>query len=974
MTLQATITHESRYQANEYRLTVTLANGVVNTYNLQREDVSSEATIDEIVSNADFTINYSLNRITQQHAEMQLHKYAKVKYEVQSSGHETAPGYPGATSTGWRIIWSGRIRRITYNDKSVSIYCTDRLGDLDKCRYDVGIFEADTIRITGTDVPPATAPKDAADGTFIQLKEIVEGSESRWIIPGNGNDNGAGAFAGTTYADAFTGGVADADEGNRRQWKFIGRVWVQDMNLNAPPTEYGQEIEYPDPLPRNFYDIGGDLGNYLEFKDGYTPPAGKKVWIEVAEVYVEGTNQIEDIWLSALNPRIPGRVTGVPSTTQITAARSRFVRDAIMVGGKIKKKGDPDGSAVDIESIDDQQNLTTATAHGLSVDDEFELFDCVEIAPRWQDGTEFNTTGTYGGLSPQTIWPSLITVNKFQWLVSDGSLLQMLEALLEFCPPNYRPMWDHKYDMFRLQYVEVTPFEQTSPYYVGGSYPYGAFDVPGALTPPEDGETSYWETRVKEQVTVEDDEETFASVVTCEGVNERPKNLLEDDEVKIITWPPGNTVSDFQHSAGIFSGDWNPIEKLGQHYSSGNYYAKWHGASGNRALNIRDVNVETLLGFENPAEIGEGDSFAPVYCIDLGQPTRIGTIVLWGANSWRDFTWGVRLECCDENGLTWDAVNSQYYPNTGAGWQLMHPDWYANRIKPWERKVVQGGWNTNYTRFVLISMSYAKVQLEDWCFVGLSEIQIFSEDVVYGQARIKGEGYICEGILTEVTWADPILGIATVDIVDSSTNFITAGVLVGDTVYDVSRGVSGTVTATNVGGDPNKMTVDFEYTSTPAPEGRVWAGDHYFVLSQSAPAVGTWVNHPGTDENDAVWTCNLPVLTKTLIDPIGGGGQGHVHETYEDTSLSTTDMCALRAAEILTETIRKRLSGDFVINWHNDVQLYHTVKLYDRRTGITFKGLVEGVTRNDGKLTLTVVVYTNSAWTLETPENVLDAI
>lgn len=962
---QAQVTHESRQQVVEYRLQITQANGKSAYYYLQREDMDTDETDEHIVGSADFTINYALNKLTYQDALMAFQPYSSVELQTIAKGHVTLTGYPGATTTGWRTIFFGIIRRQNFGDRACELHVTDPLGGLERCAYDVGVFEADTARITGSTTPPSTAPDDAADGTFIYMKEIVEGGESRWIVPGNGNDNGAGAHPGPYYADAFTGGAADADEANRRQWKFIGRVWVEDMDLDNPPTDYGMDIQYNDPLPRNFYDIGGDTGDYLEFKDGYTPPAGKKVYIELVLCYVEGTNQIEDIFLSAVNPRFPTRITGSTAVNEVVCARSRFVRDGIMVGGKIKKKGDPDGSALTILSVDDQQTLTLSAAHGWSVDDELELFDCCELAPRWQDGTHFNTTGNYGGLNPRTIWPSLITVNRFQWLVSDGSLLKMLEDLLDYCPPNYRPFWDHEHNMMRWQYVEITPFESTTPYYQQGSYPYGAFDVTGVFAPPEVGEDAYWPCRVKKSINVARDDETFSSIIVCQGTNERPKNLVDDEEVKLISWPPGNTVSDFQHSAGILSGNWNPIEALGSHYSSGNYYAKWHGASGNRSLPVRDINVDTILAFENPAEIGEGTLFAPIYCIDLGQPTRVGRIVLWGGNSWRDFTWGLRVECCDENGLTWDAVNSQWYPNTGAAWQIMHPDYYAARLKPYERKEIAGGWNNNYTRYILISMSHAKVQLEDWCYVGLSEIQVFAEDVVYGQARIEGQGFIVQGFPEIVDWNDPVGGLASVDITDNDVNFVTAGVVVGNTVMDVYRGVEGTVTAINVGGNPNKISVDFVYAATPAPEGRVWAGDHIIVLDHTAPAVGSWRGFAGTDENDAVWLTNMPVLYNQLVTPGSGFAFGHQHAEYEDSSLSTSDMCALRAGQILMETLRDRLSGDFEINWHNDLKMYHTVELYDRRTGIQFKGLVKGVSRKKGTLTVTIEVYFPHSWTKE---------
>jgi hypothetical protein len=960
----ADLVNESRIQQVFSRVKVTLASGHFAYYPVRKEGISTDETIEHIVSSANFEINYNVSKLTYQTAEMSFHEFARIEWQTKANSQSTIPGYPVAIGVDWETQFYGFIKNITYGGNSCTLYCVDMLGILEKYLYDVGLFEADALKIDGLDIPPSPVPDDVSTGTFIQLKEIVEGDESRWVIPGNTNDNGAGSFSGTVYPEAYSGDTPLANESNRRQWRFIGRVWIEDMNLNEEPTDYGQDIEYPDPLPRHFYDIGGDLGSYLEFKDGYTPPVGKKVWIESAEVYIEGTNQLEDIFIQALNPRKFGRVTSVPDATTIVASRSRFIRDGIMVGGEIKKKGSLDSSSVKITDISDQTTIVTESAHGLLANDEFEIFNGVELSPLWEDTVHFNLSGGYGGSAPRTIWPSLITVNRFEWMHTDGSLLKMLETLCdEYAPPNYRPSWDHQYNKLRMQFREVTPYNTDSSYYMQESYPYGAFSVSSEFPDGYDGIDDYWTANSKGSISSELTDEVFASHIIVRGRNERPKNMLDDPEVKIISFPPGSTVSDFNHSAGVLSGAWNPIEQLGHHYSGENYYAKWHGASGNRALNVRDVNVDTIIGFENPAETGEGTLFAPIYGIDLGSPTRVGTIVLWGGNSWREFTWGVRVECCDSGGLSFDGT--QYYPNTGAAWELMHPEYYAARIKPYERKELSGGWNTNYTRFILISMSHAKVQLEDWAYVGLSEIQVFAEDTVYGAARVEGKGLLCYSYLSSATWNEPIAGISLIQVTDVTKDFSILGVTPGDKFFDIPRGLTGTVVSV-LG---SELTLGISYSSSPDYANRVWRGDAYAIISQSAPAVGSWRYFADTEENDSIWLCNLPILHYQLKQTTG-----HQTMDYEDTSLSTSNMCGLRAAEILTETVRKQLSGSFKIAWHNSIRLYQTVKIHDPRTGIAFRGLVEGITREKGEVTISVQAYFPTTWTGEIPQGALSGV
>lgn len=155
--------------------------------------------------------------------------------------------------------------------QGLSFACTCPVGLLEKQRADMGTQAADIIRIGTADDP-------------VVFKKITEFGEDRWVPDST--------VAG--YANLFIGGVP---ANGRRTWKAIGRV--KDTGaLDVDPLDGSPW--YPDKvIPPGKYAIGSDLLNYLQF-NSYTPEPSPPddITVDFVMVYVEGTNQIEEVALS----------------------------------------------------------------------------------------------------------------------------------------------------------------------------------------------------------------------------------------------------------------------------------------------------------------------------------------------------------------------------------------------------------------------------------------------------------------------------------------------------------------------------------------------------------------------------------------------------------------------------------------------------------------------------------------------------
>lgn len=931
-------------------------------------DFDIDRSNEHIVGEATFVVRFASNKFTANDINSYIPEYAELEFIVTTKGSDGT-----AFASFSRRYFHGHMYRVELERDRAILKCNDPLMALARTYFDYGNMDADVNNIKPVDA--LTQPSDHADqvpDTAIKIEKITENGEERWVIPWQ-------RLGVTTpeYQKAYVNDSGDADYGgagtwragiNRRQFRSIGRMFDTGMDLHNPPNDFGQAISYTfngppssgsdtysrgNPIPNDYYQIGTDLGNYIEFLD-YTPVGD--IYLEFVEVYVEGTNDIEHIFQKAVNPRIQGRCSTGSAVGTIVALRSRFIRDAILIGAKVKVLGAADGTAVNVTGVTDQTTITTDGATVWADDVEFEIFNGVEHAPRWIEGTHFNATSA--NYDVRTIWPSLTTINSIQWNRNNGSALKLMETILnENAAPNYRLWYHPTLKMVRMQYVEQTPFNTGTPNYSAGSFPYGAF-VTGAFTPPYDAEDDFHQLTVLTASASPRDEDTFYSQIVVEGVNEHAKNLLKEPEIKIYTWPPGDAdpAGGWEFGAGALAGTWKAIRKTG----AGPFYT-YAEILATDYVDIKDQNIDTIIGWykDNPDE-DEINTFAPYMVIDLGQRTEVGHIKIFTPDTRRDFQWGVRLQCCDENGLA--VTSGQTHYNPAASWQLMHPDWYNQRVNPMNEYRIDTGWLKNTCRYILVSMTWAKVHLRATHNLGLADIVVLTRDIVTGSARVTD----LRQMRTRGTATNVVTG-ADVQVTDAAGAFIVNGVTVGDEVFNTSKGFRGVITARTA------TTFNLAHVS-----GFSWAIGDTFAIRPWAKRTGLWTYWDGDGLDDAVFTLNMPIVYQQTVGGnssawIGAAQEWRVnHRTayYQDHSISRTQNCALRAAEILIETVRTYQVSNVESRWHAAVDLYETALIQDPRLGIALKCLCEHVRITPRGLAIDASTYGNTAWTGEAPEEI----
>lgn len=894
---------------------------------LSEEDYKIDEDDATFASEADLTVQYRGNNLDEYSAAKLIRMYAEVRFSVTVS----AFGIGRAT----RQLFTGYISEIDINPSSVRIHCFDIFGFLERTYFNFGTMEAKNLKLVSVSDDPGYTPPDPDIQVehLVSLVEVTENSESRWVIPNEidtldlyqtGYIGGASneVYTGTqSWTDTYGGGSFAYKAGNnRRTWKIIGRVYDTAMDL----TSFGIDLKYPEPIPAEYYQIGTDTGDYLEFK-GYPggQPSGHVI-VEWIICYQEGTNDIEHVLQKLLSPTIKGKATGATSATVLVASGSRFIRDGILAGATIRNI--TTGNTATIVSVDSQTQLTTTSITGSwTAEDTFEIVDGCELLPRLRDGLHYFTSGV-----DQTIFPSLITVNQFQWNASDGSVMQGIEHLFgDFAPPNYKTWINHETGLLHAQYVEITPHSNTTPYY-NEAYPL---------------DDDYHEVTVVQSTVAPKNEDGFFTCIIVEGVNEHPDNLARSDNVYTI--PPGTGVSGWLNNSGIFPGAWQLIGEMGEHGVTYSYAtAPWS--------RLLDRNGDSCIAWESKTGIGEGSKFAPFCVVDLDEAMEIGRILAVGLRSGRDFTWGLRFEICEKDGII--TSSGEKIPNKDAEWQLMHPDYYNFRLHSYEQVDINDGFIASYGRYILISMSWAKTQDVGWTSIGLSDLGIYRRDIVTGQARLTDRGRVAYTVCTNVS-PHPTN-------VKSAGGF--AGVTAGDEIINLTQGYRTTVFSVT---DASNIVANVVV-------GKSWKAGDWIDIRAAANKTGKWYKYDGDTLDDAVSLLNMPMQYAQTAGgkPTEWGASadqlfvGHRTAYHQDHSLSDTNVCRDRAEEMLIETIRNfRLVG-CVAKIHLGIRKYKTVLVRDPRTGLNVKVLVTHVTHQKGQTSFDGEYFGVGAPTGEIPE------
>lgn len=919
------------------------------------------ANHEHLVSEGKFVLSVA-GTLLEADSSLALHTrlYSEIALVVKMYAHNTA--------TFTRSIFRGHIHEINKVGADVTLKCFDPLFLLNEHMLNLGTYEATNLSIEHdvNDVTPGSLPPDGAGVTLVG---ITENSEERWVVPWEVNTNTctnyqetySGASGGTDYSGNFGSGFGAGAHtfqagANRRQWKVVGRLYDTGMDLEAI---YGIDKQYPEPIPEQFYRIGSDTMDYVEFV-GYTPVG--QIFAEWVVAYEEGTNEVEDILLQAVNPDITGVCNnGAPSTTILQTDSVDFFRDNIIIGATVELVST--GQIETIVSVDSRSQLTTTALGGgdfWDANETFIIHDGCGVAPRWVDGIHYELSGGYWG--NQTIFPSLQTLNSITWNLENGSLMKLFETILESAAPNYRPFWNHTTNKLHMQYIEQTPFDSTQSYYPNA---YGKFLAPPDPDASDAGTNDYHTPDVTHLIAKPDQVQGFFTRILVEGVNEHSTNVIQigNDPIntQVITTAPGSVnPSGWNHTTGACPSEIGPwhFRKMWAEAPS-QTYAEAYGIGG-LVGNVLDESAGTGCGWFTDLEVSDLDEMAPFAVFDAGEMVQVGMIRLWAMWSKRPFKWNLRLECCDEDGALWDAGNSEWYINTDAKWRLMHPSYFHFPMAPWDEVTISDGWLSSYCRYVMVSMTPAKVVDESWGGVGLSVFQMFKREVVTGQARIDDFG----GRITfsNATNASP----STTVLKDTGVDFVALGVAPGDEVYNCSKGSLAIVVS--VDSSTQLTTTVLSYGS--------YTLDDYYEIRPAAKKSGLWDVQEATTIDDGLARLNFPRLHQQVVasnDMTDWGkvagyiSAGHRSAYYTDHSLSNSDACTLAAQRILTETVRRFRYCGSECKWHIGLQLFQTVQITDPYTGDLIYALIENITWSMEGLTFDATHYSTGAWTREIP-------
>lgn len=233
-------------------------------------DFVTNKSQESIVSEADFNIPFNKNNINEQDITNAIREYSEVL---------VIDTYDGVVE----IQFHGFINKYKPLPDSINIHVLDPLGNLGKLYYNNGTQYADIYKIGTTSVPVA-------------LEKITEDGEIRYVPD---HTVAANYYAYVDYPPT----VPSAGTDPRRQYQSIGRL----RDYNADIDDYPDYI-----IPIGYYRVGTDLLNYIEFL-GYDPTHGgahpvPDISLDFVTVYIEGTNELEDLAIDLLSVALPDSV------------------------------------------------------------------------------------------------------------------------------------------------------------------------------------------------------------------------------------------------------------------------------------------------------------------------------------------------------------------------------------------------------------------------------------------------------------------------------------------------------------------------------------------------------------------------------------------------------------------------------------------------------------------------------------------
>jgi hypothetical protein len=290
--------HYDVYMRNNWSVAWTKVQTGIPEWSGSNEQLSDECT---------FTVQMTAARLLETDTANLYRMFSEVK--IEETDHN------GVTFNRWH----GFVKEITPSITELTLKCVDFFGICGLIRCDVPATSADTLRFGTIAVP-------------VELVKIVEDGEDRYVPESIANPT------------AYIGGVPDGTLSNRRTWKAVGGLRDSGANDTIPTDP----LYFPDKLiPPSLWTMGSDLLNYVEFI-GYTVLG--TITVDMLVVYIEGTNQLEDVFMGAMQvalPHGPELVEGVHFDSLSAGYFDKTIWPSLITVNEWKWK-DTDGTLADM--------------------------------------------------------------------------------------------------------------------------------------------------------------------------------------------------------------------------------------------------------------------------------------------------------------------------------------------------------------------------------------------------------------------------------------------------------------------------------------------------------------------------------------------------------------------------------------------------------------------------------------------------
>lgn len=345
----------------------------------------------------------------------------------------------------------------------------------------------------------------------------------------------------------------------------------------------------------------------------------------------------------------------------------------------------------------------------------------------WKNEKQYNNTSS--DYYVRTIWPSLITINEFVWQTDNGSGLQMIETFArDYAPPNYKFWWDHSMMMLRSQYIEKTPHQTDTSYYLEGSFAYGGISPDTAPF-----NSSLVDLNEVAALAYPRDDLTFKSKIYVQGVNEWPDNEIKEDALPDlgVTVDRATFISNGKGILLLTDGN-AAIYNIPANLRWQNLWAQF-----GEPQHLLDFDFETFFGFQwtgvtQPAD-GDDWLYKPLFVCDFGLAKRIEQIRFFGADSKRDFRFGIRFEVCGDFNPSGTAL-------LDASWKPLHSRLYDREFQPYEEVKESSGFLVDQYQFCLIWLRCAKTGFDGETTAALTDLEFIAREIVEGVAEIVSTG------------------------------------------------------------------------------------------------------------------------------------------------------------------------------------------------------------------------------------------